>query len=63
MSLQDECSYDFGDRVELIHYVEDMVEFFDSIDVLFMPSMIEGYGQVAHEGTGRHGQQMPRSDF
>ena len=53
MSLQDEYSYDFGDRVELIHYVEDMVEFFDSIDVLFMPSMIEGYGQVAHEAIVR----------
>ena len=52
-SLKGEYNYDFKERVELIHYVEDIVEFFDSIDVLFMPSSIEGYGQVAHEALMR----------
>jgi len=52
-SLKGEYNYDFKERVELIHYVEDIVEFFDSIDVLFMPSSIEGYGQVAHEALLR----------
>ena len=43
----------FRDKVELIHYVEDIVSYYDSIDVLFMPSWIEGYGQVAHEALIR----------
>jgi len=52
-SLQKEYNYTFDDRVDMIHYVEDMVKFFDEIDMLFMPSQIEGYGQVAHESIMR----------
>ena len=39
--------------MELIHYVDDIIDFFDSIDVFFMPSLVEGYGQVAHEALLR----------
>ena len=46
-SLKDEYNHDFNERVELIHYVDDIIDFFDSIDVFFMPSLVEGYGQVA----------------
>ncbi len=52
-SLEKEYNYDFSDRVELIHYVDDIIDFFDSIDVFFMPSLVEGYGQVAHEALLR----------
>ena len=52
-SLKDEYNHDFNERVELIHYVEDIIDFFDSIDVFFMPSLVEGYGQVAHEALLR----------
>lgn len=52
-TLQNHYQTTFPDRVEMIHYVEDIVDFFDSIDALFMPSMIEGYGQVAHEALIR----------
>ena len=40
-------------RDRLIHYVDDIIDFFDSIDVFFMPSLVEGYGQVAHEALLR----------
>ncbi len=52
-TLQTHYQTTFPDRVEMIHYVEDIVGFFDSIDALFMPSTIEGYGQVAHEALMR----------
>ncbi len=52
-SLKDEYNHDFNERVELIHYVDDIIDFFDSIDVFFMPSLVEGYGQVAHESLVR----------
>ncbi len=52
-TLQHHYQTTFPERVEMIHYVEDIVGFFDSIDALFMPSMIEGYGQVAHEALMR----------
>lgn len=52
-SLKHEYAHDFKERVDLIHYVEDIIDFFDSIDVFFMPSLVEGYGQVAHEALLR----------
>ena len=52
-SLETEYNTRFKDKVELIHYVEDIVSYYDSVDVLFMPSWIEGYGQVAHEALIR----------
>ena len=52
-SLKNEYNHDFSERVELIHYVDDIIDFFDSIDVFFMPSLVEGYGQVAHESLVR----------
>tara|TARA_R100000742_G_C4275986_1_gene96773 strand:+ start:233 stop:1507 length:1275 start_codon:yes stop_codon:yes gene_type:complete len=52
-SLKAEYNHDFRERVELIHYVDDIIDFFDSIDVFFMPSLVEGYGQVAHESLVR----------
>tara|TARA_R100000908_G_scaffold45967_2_gene22408 strand:- start:17728 stop:19032 length:1305 start_codon:yes stop_codon:yes gene_type:complete len=52
-SLKEEYGTDFSDRVRLGDYSQDIVGFFDMIDVFLFPSWIEGYGQVGHEALLR----------
>ncbi len=51
-----------GNNCETVEYVEDMREFYDSIDVLLFPSFSEGYGQVILEACCR-GVPVLTKDF
>ena len=51
--MKEEYGTDFSDRVRLGDYSQDIVGFFDMIDVFLFPSWIEGYGQVGHEALLR----------
>ena len=55
--------YDYDEKnCEVLSYVDDIRQFYDSIDVLLFPTFSEGYGQVVLEACSR-GVPVLTKDF